>query len=63
MDLVEVIWNQSSFSGNANRILALKLKNLKFRLRAWNKMPMGYFKEERKRCLDNIKAFDVLEED
>lgn len=63
MVLVEVVWNQNFYSGNASRVFTLKLKNLKFRLKAWSKVSSGYFKEERKRCLENIRIIDLLEED
>lgn len=36
MELVESVLSQSHYSGNASRIIALKLKNLKFRLKAWS---------------------------
>lgn len=45
------------------RVFALKLKNLKFCLEAWSEVSDGYFKEERKRCLENIMIIDLLEED
>lgn len=63
MELVEVVWNQNFYSGNMSWVFALKLKNLKFHLKAWSKVSNGYFKEEHKRCLENIRIIDLLEED
>lgn len=32
MELVEYVWDQTSFQGNASHVFALKLKTLKFHL-------------------------------
>lgn len=63
MELIEFVGTESFFYGNASIIFALKLKNLNFLLKAWDKVLVVYFKEERKRCLLNIKELDLLEED
>lgn len=58
MDLVESMWRGSHFLGDSSRIFALKL-----RLRAWNKLSGGFFKEERKKCITIIRDIDALEEE
>lgn len=62
MELVKYVWDHTSFQGNASRILALKLKTLKFHLIAWNKATLGYF-EESERCVEKIKDIDQLEKE
>lgn len=37
MDVVEPVWTSRVYFGNPSRIFALKLKALKFKLKAWNK--------------------------
>lgn len=44
-------------------IFALKLKTLKFRLKAWSKTSVRYFKEMRRMCIEEISKLNTLEED
>lgn len=47
MELVRQVWNQAQYLGDLSRIFAFKLKNLKFRLKAWSKKSVDCFKEDR----------------
>lgn len=62
MEMVKEIWVHSQYLGNPSRLLALKLQNLKHRLKDWNKLSAGFFKESCKRCMEIIDAIDRLEE-
>lgn len=63
MEVVKLEWNSGVYSGNPSRIFALKLKALKFKLKAWNKNSGDSLKPKLEDTRRKIKILDLVEEE
>lgn len=63
MEVVEFEWNKVGYSGNPSRIFSLKLKDLKFKLKTWNKNLGHSLKSKSEHCRREIRKLDLVEEE
>lgn len=61
IEVVESMWHNEVYYENPSRIFALKLKALKFKLKAWNKNTGDSLKTNLKVCRRKIKSWGLVE--
>ena len=63
VDRVQFWWNQHSFVGTPNFVLAKKLKALKEDIIQWNCREFGNIDRKKKQLLEELKILDAKEEE
>jgi hypothetical protein len=60
--LVKQWWDSYSFQGSPSFVLARKLKALKLDLKKWNEEVFGNVERNKRKLIEDLQAFDVIEE-
>jgi hypothetical protein len=62
MSLVKQWWDSYLFQGSPSFVLAHKLKALKLDLKKWNEKVFGNIESNKRKLIEDLQAFDVIEE-
>jgi hypothetical protein len=60
--LVKQWWDSYLFQGSPSFVFARKLKALKLKLKKWNEEVFGNVERNKRIIVEDLRAFDVLEE-
>jgi hypothetical protein len=60
--MVKQLWDSYLFQGSPSFVLARKLKALKLDLKKWNEKVFGNVERNKRKLIEDLQAFNVIEE-